>query len=229
MPGISRKNKALLLCIIALLFIISVYITFTEYSFESDTALKETEQRKEAFALTEDDTVFNPGKTVTVIVYTDTDCPFCKAHKQTVNRLLENHQDIISVAYRYSFLPIYRKSIEEGIFLECVKINTQSLQAYDAFQSDLFDIETSTSYNKELLLEKAAKYADRTAVGQCVGSEAVRKHVLDIHQTGATHGIERLPHTLIFSDSSPIYELVGARSYDTLERLVLLAAHPAEQ
>jgi len=73
--------------------------------------------------------------TLRMVIYTDTDCPFCKRYESVLDQLLERHGDQVSVTYRNFDLPIHKYVRLEHHALECVGMLADS-KTYRAFQNE---------------------------------------------------------------------------------------------
>lgn len=217
----SRKN-AILLFIITLSVV--VLITYThahnEWSVQNYNLEKQSreENKRKLLAFTERDVVFNPGKRVSIVVYEDTDCEFCKKYAETLEKLLSTKSDEVSLTFRYRFLPIYPHSRDEGLYLECVK--TLAPTKYEDFKHTLFEIPSSKNLDLELLSKEAEAHVTKNDLQSCLADEATLERISGIEGEGHLLGVTTVPRTFIISEGTPVISLVGTQSQGTLETII---------
>lgn len=62
----------------------------------------------------------NKNAKVSVVVYTDTECPFCKRHHPVLNQLLDTYKDKINLVYRaFPLVQLHSKAPKEAEAIEC--------------------------------------------------------------------------------------------------------------
>ena len=208
-------------CLVLLSLLASTYIYFHRQhtSTESRAEKRGIETNKKLLLLpTQNDVVINPGKKVTVVVYEDTDCRFCKEYGPILRSLAEKNPDTVSIYFRYKLLPIYQHSRKEAELLECVKnINRP---AYFDFKEDLFSIVSSENLDYKKLVSMARKYTDQEVLDTCLADKKTDETIRDIEAVAFLLGVTKVPYTFIFSDASPIISLIGLQSEATLERII---------
>ncbi len=218
---LSKKNTLLfsffVFCVSALGLYIYLQNNQTTLGYRIEEENREANKRQ-LLAFTEQDIVFNPGKKVSIIVYEDTDCEFCKKYTETLEKVLTSRAEKVSLAFRYRFLPIYPHSRDEGLFLECIK--NLAPEKYTAFKHTLFEIPSSKEWNPELLFESAHVYVEKDALEACLADENTLRTISDIEGVGAVLGVTTVPRTFIVSANAPIVSLAGAQSQRTLESII---------
>ncbi len=208
---LNKTQKIILICI-GLIVIggVSYRTIHTQYAAKqaSEGTTAVTDARKALLTFSETDVVLNPGQKVQMVTYEDTDCPICSNHSQIVEEMLASGVEF-SVTYRYHLIPDYPRSLEESLFLECVK--QMSPDAYEPFKKELFSIYSSKAYDEELLFSHAGKYAPRASLAECIKDPQITDAIHRSQAESLALGVQKVPHTFIFSDHSPIYEFLGAK------------------
>lgn len=220
----SYLDRGLIGLLFLLILLAASYATYhnlkSDRFYAAEGARKEDLQRR-ILTVTEHDQVINPGKKVSMVIYEDTDCPFCKNYTEIIKRVLESKRESVSVTYRYHFLPIYPQSPIEGLFLECVsKLNPE---AHHEYRMKLFDIPSSVNFNRDTLLESATQYTQRDTLEACLEDPEIKEQVARIDTEGTILGVSTVPRTFIFTDHSPLYSLTGTQPVSVLEHLIDLA------
>lgn len=92
---------------------------------------------------------------VTLIVYTDFECPFCARHHETVMQILRQSKRQVSLTYRnFPLVTIHEKSLPAAIASECVR-KYHGSTAFWTFVDTVFSIGAAKA-------EQAAKTAGVT-------------------------------------------------------------------
>lgn len=159
------------------------------------------------------DFILNPGKPITVTTYSDTDCKFCKLQMQRIDALLqeERYADTVSVVFRYGELPIYEKSPEEGLRLECVGRITGDTAAYYDFKTALLvDIQSSSDFDPARLDQMALTYVDEAPYRACLEDPEVTEYLHFLVRQAHSIGVRTLPHNFLFTQDSQLIEFVGS-------------------
>ena len=196
-----------------------IYIEKERSALQHDAEQKQIETNKKLLLLpTKNDVVINPGNKITIVVYEDTDCRFCREYEHILDSVAQKNPDVVSLYFRYKLLPIYRHSRVEAELLECVKkINTP---AYSDFKKDLFSINSSENLDLEKLLSMAYMYADKNTLRTCSEDTEAGNTVRDIEATASILGVTKVPYTFIFSETSPLITLVGVQSESALKQII---------
>lgn len=82
-----------------------------------------TVYKGEAPAITETDHILGDTKTaqVTIIEYSDFECPFCKAYHATVKKIVEESNGNVAWVYRhYPLTQLHANALEKAVASECI-------------------------------------------------------------------------------------------------------------
>ncbi|MBI4292027.1 MAG: thioredoxin domain-containing protein [Betaproteobacteria bacterium] len=169
----------------------------------------------------------NPAAPVTLVEYSDFECPFCKRFHATMKRLVEESNGKLKWAYRHFPLedlhPV--KARKEAVASECAA----ELGGHDAFWkfADRF-FELTPSNNRtdiDAVLPKIAREIglDKARFASCLASTRHDRRVAEDAQDAAASGGRGTPWSLIVSKSGKTYPLSGAQPYAVVKQLVELA------
>jgi len=194
----------------------------------SDFYAKEVEERnKISLALLsempEDFTVRSSNPRIRLVVYEDTDCPFCAKFELALEQLLKAYPDDVAVTYRYMELAIHPFSSFEHRALECVGMH-EGIENYRAFKSNaLYKNEFKDSEEaREQIISLATPYIAQEhidAVTSCFEGEDVKKRIARKINSGKALGVEKTPTWFVIQDST-YEEFAGTVSYaDLVTRL----------
>ena len=169
----------------------------------------------------------NPAAAVTLVEYSDFECPFCKRFHPTAKKLVEESGGRVKWVYRHFPLdelhPV--KARKEAVASECAA----ELGGNDAFWkfADRF-YELTPSNNKtdvDTVLAQIVREIglDKARFASCLASGRHDRRVEEDHQNAVASGGRGTPWSLIVSKSGRTYPLSGAQPYATVKQLFELA------
>jgi protein-disulfide isomerase len=161
----------------------------------------------------ERDHVFgNPKALISIIEYSDFECPYCQAFHTTPKKIVEQYQGRVNWVYRHYPLPFHnpvaQKTAEAS---ECVA----ELGGNDAFwiftdalyaRGPIGD-ESKALADKLALVEKLG--LDQAAFSECLSSAKFSARVADDLQEGSQIGINGTPGTVILNNENGAVRLVS--------------------
>lgn len=147
-----------------------------------------------------DHIVGNPNTaTITIMEYSDLECPFCKAFHQTAKRLLEKNGDELAWVYRHFPLDsIHPKARKEAEATECAN----ELGGEQKFWEYVDLIFATTPSNNGLDLTLLPKFAtqlglDQTAFETCLASGKYADRIESNFKNGLEIGITGTPTVIV--------------------------------
>lgn len=169
----------------------------------------------------------NVNAPVTLIEYSDFECPFCKRFHSTAKKLVEESNGQVRWVYRHFPLdqlhPV--KARKEAVASECAA----ELGGNDAFWkfADRF-FELTPSNNKtdiDTVLPQIAREIglDQGKFAACLASTRYDRHIEDDYQNAVATGGRGTPWSIVVSKSGKTYPLSGAQPYAAVKQLVDLA------
>ena len=143
----------------------------------------------------------NPEKaTVTIIEYSDTECPFCKRHHNTLSRIFDEYGKDGKVAWVYRHFPLdfHKKAPKEAEATECAA----ELGGSKAFWTYLGLIYKNTPSNDGLdhsLLPVFAEQSglDKAAFIKCLDSGKYAAKITEAKNAGLKAGARGTPYTVL--------------------------------
>ncbi len=152
---------------------------------------------------------------VTLIEYSDFECPFCGKFYPTMKQAIENFEGKIRVVYRHFPLSFHPEAQPAAEASECAAEQGKFWEFHDK----LFENQTSLSASyyeqvaKELRLNES-KFKD------CVATNKYADKVRAQAATANTTGLEGTPHTLVVGPNGDITVVGGAQPYSALEAAI---------
>lgn len=172
----------------------------------------------------EDHILGNPNAQVTIVEYSDTECPFCKSFHQTMHRIIDEYGKDGRVAWIYRHFPIaslHSKAPNEAMALECAA----ELGGNDGFWKYTDQVYSRTDSNNTLDSSELPKIAKDTGLdvkkfNDCLTSgkyaQKVASQVVDAQKAGA----EGTPHSVLVTKGGQKIAIKGAQPYDVMKSVI---------
>lgn len=164
-------------------------------------------------AITSDDHVKGPENAkVTLVEYSDFECPYCLNHKATVDQIVKNYGNDVRVVFRHfplSFHPEAEKAAEAS---ECAAEQGKFWEMHDK----IFSANEAGTMSVNKWKEEAKKLGlNTTKFNDCLDSGKYASNISDEAASGAAAGVEGTPATFVNG------ELVsGALPYDQFKQII---------
>ena len=109
----------------------------------------------------------------TIVVFSDLECPACRAFHQTTRRLLQENAKNVSVVFVHFPLPTHRFAVQAAQAAECASASGRFVNFIDAVyaKQDSLGLKSWGSYARE------AGIADTAAIARCASDPAPVKRV----------------------------------------------------
>jgi len=168
----------------------------------------------------------NPAAPVTLVEYSDFECPFCKRFHPTMKQLVDESKGQLNWVYRHFPLDeLHSKARKEAAASECAA----ELGGNDAFWkfADRF-FELTPSNNRTdidtVLPQIAGEIGlDKAKFASCLASGKFDQRVAEDLENAAATGGRGTPWSIIVSKSGKKYPLSGAQPYAAVKQIVDLA------
>lgn len=138
--------------------------------------------------------------TVTIVEYSDTECPFCKRHHQTLSKIFNEYGKTGKVAWVYRHFPLdfHKKAPKEAEATECAN----ELGGSKAFWSYIGEIYENTPSNDGLDLDLLPEFAekvglDKAAFVKCLDSGKYKAIITEAKNAGLKAGARGTPYTVL--------------------------------
>lgn len=157
---------------------------------------------------------------VTVIEYSDLECPFCKKFHPTMQQLVSEYPNDVRWVYRHAPLTqLHSKAPKEAEATECAGEQGKFWEMTDK----IFEV---TPANNGLDLAELPKLAQQVGVTKmqqfqaCLDSGKYAKHVEDDLADAQTAGMQGTPYSVVVAASGEKFPLSGAQPYSAVKQLV---------
>jgi protein-disulfide isomerase len=172
------------------------------------------------------DRVFgNPQAEVSLIVYNDLECPFCKRFVGTPEQAIAKFDGKANVVFRHFPLDFHGENAKRGAYdAECVGRQAGS-KAFFAFANEWLKLTNSNGKGLERgdvqirEIAQSAGVKDLEALDACARDSAVAQIVRDDIADGTRSGINGTPSVIVRNNSTGLSSsIVGAVPAETLEQ-----------
>lgn len=164
----------------------------------------------------------NANAKLSLVAYTDLECPFCQRFHPTAQELLKVYGDKIRLIYRHYPLPFHANAQKEAEASECIA----QLGSNDSFWKYVDIIfERTTANGTGFALEKLGPLAAELGVNQeafqtCLDSGKYEKLVKDSIAEGSAAGVSGTPSTFIINSKGESQIVVGAQPIEAFKTVV---------
>jgi len=153
--------------------------------------------------------------TITVITYTDFECPFCTRHHGTMLQLLEEVDDV-NLVYRHYPLSFHANAQKSAEATECAADQGKFWEYVDTLFEKGADVNQLVTYAGEVGLNTAT-FED------CLNSGKYAQKTQDEMNDGAASGIRGTPGNIVYNnDTGEGVVVSGAQSIDRFKAAIAL-------
>jgi protein-disulfide isomerase len=166
----------------------------------------------------------NPNAKVTIIEFSDTECPFCKQYHVTMKRIISEYGVTGDVAWVYRQMPIdglHKKSRLESTASECAS----EIGGNNKFWEYIDQVYTRTQSNDTLNPAELPKIAkdiglDQKKFNDCLTSNKFETKISRDIKDGTDAGALGTPHSILITKSGDKIALRGAQSYEIMKAVI---------
>ncbi len=154
---------------------------------------------------------------VTIVEYSEFQCPFCKRGFDTIeNQVLKNYEGKVKFYFKHFPLPFHPWAMPASIAAECAQV--QKAEAYWKIYESLFNHQAEI--NPQNVKEKSTEYLKDTGIdmakwGTCYDNKETAAKVNAEHDEGAALGVTGTPAFFINGRM-----LVGAQPFEQFKNVI---------
>lgn len=157
---------------------------------------------------------------VTVVEYSDLECPFCKRFHPTMQQLLSEYPDDVRWVYRHAPLAqLHSKAAKQAEATECAGEQGKFWEMTDK----IFEV---TPSNDGLDMTKLSTYAQEAGVANiqqfqlCLDSDKYAQHVQDDLTDAQKAGMRGTPYSVVLAPNGEKFPINGAQPYASVKQVV---------
>jgi len=165
----------------------------------------------------------NPNAPITLIEYSDFECPYCKRFHPTVTKLLKNNPDKLRWVYRHFPLGFHNPGAQkQAEASECVA-EIGGNGAFWKFSDAIY--KRTRSNGKGFPLDQLRPLAEEVGVNgesfaECLSSGRMTSRVQQDIDNGKSIGVSGTPAAFLLSTKGEIRIVAGAQPLAALQRMV---------
>jgi len=164
----------------------------------------------------------NRNAKITLVEYSDLECPFCQRFHLTMKEIMTTYGDKVRWVYRHYPLAFHANAQKEAESSECVA----ELGGNDKFWEYIDKIfERTTANGTGFALDKLGPLAaeigvDQTQFQTCLDSARYEKLVKDQLAEGSASGVSGTPSTFIVNSKGESQIVVGAQPIESFKTAI---------
>jgi protein-disulfide isomerase len=159
-----------------------------------------------------------PEPQVTVVAFSDFQCPYCSDLYPALQKLVTEMGADVAWEYRHLPLVIHPEARPAALAAECVA-ELKGIEAFWKYATHLFVNQENLSLS---VYENAAKALGITStdLSLCMEREDIKERILEDERTAMALGIAGTPYSVIVYADGTTKTVAGALSYERLRSLV---------
>jgi len=152
---------------------------------------------------------------ITLVEYSDFECPFCKRHHPTIKKILETYPNDVNVVYRHFPLSFHPNAMPAAVASECVaEIGGQD--AFWKFHDQIFE---GTSFDFVAIAKGIG--IDEAKFTACTSSGKYETKISDQMTGGSNAGVNGTPGNILVDNESGKTQLIsGAVPFESFKSAI---------
>lgn len=159
---------------------------------------------------------------VTIIEFSDLECPFCKRFHSTLQQIVDEYDGKVAWVYRHFPLDsLHSKARKEAEATECAA-NLGGNNAFWAYTNRLFEVTPSNNRLDLDSLPEIAEYIglDKEKFQKCLDSGQYKDHIASDLEDAFNSGGQGTPYSIVISADGTKSVIPGALSYDSVKKII---------
>ncbi|MCH8050015.1 DsbA family protein [Patescibacteria group bacterium] len=164
----------------------------------------------------------NVNASVTIVEYSDLECPFCRRLHPTLSRIVEESDGEVRWVYRhFPLTSIHSRALIASIASECVA----ELGGNDAFWKFIGKLfESQSSLGESLYVETASSLGiEKVAFTECLNSGRHNERVQVDGQNAIASGGRGTPFNIVVAENGQVFPFSGALPYEQINQIIIQA------
>lgn len=164
----------------------------------------------------------NKNAEITIIEYSDLECPFCKRFHPTLQQILLDYSGKVRWVYRhFPLTSLHSKAPKEAEATECAA----ELGGNDKFWAYIDRLYEVTPSNNGLDLEQLPQIAQEVGLNrqkfeECLDSGKYAQHVQEDYQDAISAGGSGTPYSIVIDSQGNTLPFSGALPYSSVKQII---------
>lgn len=169
-----------------------------------DIALREVDEKR-------DHVLGNKNAKVTLVEYSDFECPFCQRFQATVKQVEQKYGKDVRIVYRHFPLSFHPQAMPAALASECASEQGKFWQMHDMlFEKGVVSTGSYTEYAKSIGLNTSKFDA-------CVKEKKYATKISEDQADGQRAGVQGTPHSIILGPKGEKIPVSGAQPFESLD------------
>lgn len=162
---------------------------------DEPVAAQPTQEVIDVPPVTSEDNTYGPSDAkVTLIQYSDFECPYCANFSSTIKQIIEEYGDDVQVVFRHFPLSFHANAREAAIASECAAEQGMFWEMHDKiFEANLTDTMSAETWGRAA----ADLGLDTDDFADCMESDRYDEKIASQMQEGAKAGVKGTPATFV--------------------------------
>ncbi|HRY62782.1 MAG TPA: DsbA family protein [Candidatus Paceibacterota bacterium] len=164
------------------------------------------------------------GSDITIITYTDLECPFCQRFHATMGQIMDNYREGGKVAWVYRQMPLdmlHSKSRKEAEAAECAGIVGGNVKFWEYTNKIFSYTKSNDSLDLALLPQIATETGlDLKAFNTCLDSGKGKAAVINSESGAADAGAQGTPYSVILTKDGKKVPIDGAMPFENIKATI---------
>lgn len=159
---------------------------------------------------------------ISIVEFSDTECPFCKRFHETMQQVVSEYDGQVNWVYRhFPLASLHRKAQKEAEATECAG-ELGGNEGFWAYTDRLFEITPSNDGLDEDQLPEIAEYAglNKSSFEECLSSGRHASKVRDDLSDGSDAGARGTPYSVVITKDGQTIPLSGAQPFSSVSALI---------
>jgi len=161
----------------------------------------------------------NPDAEITIVEYSDFECPFCGRLHPTLEQVVEDNPSTVKWVYRHFPLSsIHFRALDASVASECAA-ELGGNEAFWTFTNELFV--NQQNLGEELYANTAAQLGiDGSAFEQCLDDDRHKDRVTEDRDNALESGGTGTPYVIVINGNGDVFPFSGALPAETIQGII---------
>ncbi|PIR03577.1 MAG: hypothetical protein COV59_05300 [Candidatus Magasanikbacteria bacterium CG11_big_fil_rev_8_21_14_0_20_39_34] len=165
---------------------------------------------------TQDNIIGNPDAKITILEYTDLECPFCASFYETTNKLLDTYKGKVRLVVRhFPLFELHEHALPLANGAQCAAQQGKFKEYLDAVFADQLEAVTAGNI---FLAQKIG--LNMVQFNLCLQDKRTEEDVLLDRDDALKAGADGTPYSLLIGPNGEVQIILGAQRYESVSALI---------